>query len=134
MPKRRIDGLSLMEVLNGKTDAEPRETFLYYYRRNNLEAVRYGNWKLVFPHPGRTYEGFSPGKDGMPGGANENHNFSGGLYDLRRDPGERYNLMFDYPEITKQLNEIADNAREDLGDALTQKEGKNRREIGRIDN
>jgi arylsulfatase len=134
MPKRRIDGLSLMEVLNGKTDAEPRETFLYYYRRNNLEAVRHGNWKLVFPHPGRTYEGFSPGKDGMPGGANENHNFSGGLYDLRRDPGERYNLMFDYPEITKQLNEIADNAREDLGDALTQKEGKNRREIGRIDN
>jgi arylsulfatase A-like enzyme len=134
MPRKRIDGLSFMEVLKGKTDAKPRETFLYYYRKNNLEAVRHGDWKLVFPHPGRTYEGFSPGKDGMPGGANENHNFAGGLYDLRRDPGERYNLMFDYPEITQKINEIADSAREDLGDALTQKEGKNRREIGRIDN
>lgn len=134
MPKRRIDGLSLMEVLNGNAKAEPRETFFYYYRRNNLEAVRHGNWKLVFPHPGRTYEGFSPGKDGMPGGANENFNFAGGLYDLRRDPGERYNLMFDYPEITKKLNELADQAREDMGDVLTNKEGKNRREIGKIDN
>ncbi|OYU67533.1 MAG: arylsulfatase [Cytophagaceae bacterium BCCC1] len=132
MPKRRIDGVSLLSVLGGNTTVNPRTTFLYYYRRNNLEAVRYENWKLVFPHPGRTYEGFSAGKDGMPGGANENFAFEGGLYDLRRDPGERYNVIADNPEVVKRLTHLAEEARQDIGDELTKSEGKNRRTIGKI--
>lgn len=133
LPEKRIDGVSLLANLKGDLETKPRDHFLYYYRRNNLEAVRYEDWKLVFPHPGRTNVGFKPGKDGIPGRANENFNHPGGLYDLRRDPGERYNLQFDYPEITQKLNEIAKAAREDLGDDLTNAPGKNRREIGRVD-
>ncbi|MDP1817677.1 MAG: sulfatase [Leadbetterella sp.] len=132
MPKRRIDGVSLLSVLAGNTTVNPRTTFLYYYRRNNLEAVRDENWKLVFPHPGRTYVGFSAGKDGMPGGANENFAFEGGLYDLRRDPGERYNVIADNPEVVKRLTHLAEEARQDIGDELTKSEGKNRRTIGKI--
>jgi arylsulfatase len=132
MPKRRIDGVSLLSVLGGNTTVNPRTTFLYYYRRNNLEAVRDENWKLVFPHPGRTYAGFSAGKDGMPGGANENFAFEGGLYDLRRDPGERYNVIADNPEVVKRLTHLAEEARQDIGDELTKSEGKNRRTIGKI--
>ena len=132
MPKRRIDGVSLLSVLSGNTTLNPRTTFLYYYRRNNLEAVRDENWKLVFPHPGRTYVGFSAGKDGMPGGANENFAFEGGLYDLRRDPGERYNVIADNPEVVKRLTHLAEEARQDIGDELTKSEGKNRRTIGKI--
>jgi arylsulfatase A-like enzyme len=132
MPKRRIDGVSLLSVLGGNTTVNPRTTFLYYYRRNNLEAVRDENWKLVFPHPGRTYVGFSAGKDGMPGGANENFAFEGGLYDLRRDPGERYNVIADNPEVVKRLTDLAEEARQDIGDDLTKSEGKNRRTIGKI--
>lgn len=132
LPKRRIDGVSVLEVLKGNTAINPRTSFLYYYRKNNLEAVRDENWKLVFPHPGRTYEGFAAGKDGMPGGANENFGFEGGLYDLRRDPGERYNVMNDNPEVVKRLTQIADEARQDIGDDLTKSEGKNRRTIGKI--
>jgi arylsulfatase len=132
MPNRRIDGVSVLEVLKGNTAVNPRISFLYYYRKNNLEAVRDENWKLVFPHPGRTYEGFAAGKDGMPGGANENYAFEGGLYDLRRDPGERYNVMNDNPEVVKRLTQIADEARQDIGDDLTKSEGKNRRTIGKI--
>ena len=132
MPKRRIDGVSLLSVLSGNTMVNPRTTFLYYYRRNNLEAVRDENWKLVFPHPGRTYEGFSAGKDGMPGSANENFTFEGGLYDLRRDPGERYNVIADNPEVVKRLTNLAEEARQDLGDDLTKSEGNNRRTIGKI--
>ena len=112
--------------------AKPRDTFLFYYRRNNLEAVRHGDCKLVFPHPGRTNEGFKPGKDGQPGGGNENFNHTGGLYDLRRDPGERYNVQFDFPEVTAELMRIAEEARQDLGDDLTDNPGKNRRPIGRV--
>lgn len=133
LPQKRIDGVSLLANLKGDLNAKPRDTFLYYYRRNSLEAVRHGDWKLVFPHPGRTNEGFKPGKDGIPGGGNENFNNQGGLYDLRRDPGERYNLQFDFPEVTKRLEQIAKEAREDLGDDLTDSPGKNRRELGRVD-
>lgn len=132
LPTRKIDGVSLLPLFRGEEGANPRETFLYYYRRNNLEAVRHGNWKLVFPHSGRTYAGFEPGNDGMPGRILENFAHEGGLYDLRRDPGEQYNMMEFYPEIVEQLNKIADAAREDLGDDLSGMPGKNRREPGRI--
>jgi arylsulfatase A-like enzyme len=132
LPQRKIDGVSLLPLMMGEEGANPRETFLYYYRRNNLEAVRQGNWKLVFSHPGRTYAGFEPGNDGMPGRVLENFAHEGGLYDLRRDPGEQYNMMEFYPEIVEQLNKIADAAREDLGDDLSGMPGKNRREPGRI--
>lgn len=132
LPKQKIDGVNLFPLMTNEEGANPRETFLYYYRRNNLEAVRHGHWKLVFPHPGRIYSGFEPGKDGMPGRVMENFAHEGGLYDLRRDPGEQYNLIDFYPEVVEKLNKIADEAREDLGDDLLEMPGKNRREPGRL--
>lgn len=132
LPPRTIDGVSLLPLLKGEEGANPRETFLYYYRQNNLEAVRHGHWKLVFDHPGRSYEGFQPGADGLPGKVQENFAHPAGLYDLRRDPGERYNLMEFYPEVVEKLNKIAGAAREDLGDNLTGAPGSNRREPGRL--
>jgi arylsulfatase A-like enzyme len=132
LPENKIDGVSLLPLLKGDFEANPRKTFYYYYRRNNLEAVRHDHWKLIFPHLGRSYEGFDAGKDGMPGRVNENHSFEAGLYDLRRDPGERYNLIEFYPEIVAKLEQIAEEARDDLGDDLTNNPGKNRREPGRI--
>ena len=52
------------------------------------------------------------------------------LYDLRRDPGERYNVVAQYPERVAKLKKIADDMREELGDNLTRKKGKERREPG----
>ena len=105
--------------------------FLYYYRKNSLEAIRFQNWKLVFDHPGRTYEGFEPGKDGQPGKVNENFSNKSGLYDLRRDPGERYDVSAFFPEVIEKLNSLADQARVELGDDLKNTMGKNNREIGK---
>jgi len=124
---RKIDGVSIYGLMRGDFSQNPRDHFLYYYRKNSLEAIRKGDWKLVLPHHSRTYEGFKPGLDGMPGQVNENHFVEGGLYDLRRDPGERYNVRGDYPEIEAELLKIAAAAREDLGDDLTKNPGKNRR-------
>ena len=92
LPLNKIDGVSLLPLLKGDINSSPRETFYYYYRQNSLEAIRHGRWKLVFPHPGRTYVGFQPGMDGEPGSLNNNYSHEGGLYDLRRDPGERYDV------------------------------------------
>jgi arylsulfatase len=132
LPKKKIDGVNILPLLLGNFEANPRKSFLYYYRRNSLEAVRNENFKLVFSHPGRTYVGFLPGKDGMPGEVNENFNFEGGLYDMRRDPGERYDVSKMYPEVLKELEQIAQEAREDLGDDITGTPGKNRRNPGKL--
>ena len=134
LPVKKIDGINILPLLLGDTEANPRKSFLYYYRQNSLEGIRAGNWKLVLAHPGRTYHGFAPGKDGFPGGTNENFPFAEALYDMRRDPGEQYDVKEFYPEVVAELKKIADEAREDLGDDIMQKPGKNRREPGRITN
>jgi len=133
LPEKKIDGVSLLPLLKSRDAEPPRKSFWYYYRRNNLEAVRDGQWKLVFPHKGRTYEEFVPGKDGQPGQVNEWSEVEPGLYNLRRDPGERYNLLEHHPEIAERLRGIADAARKDLGDELTDNPGENRRLPGRVE-
>lgn len=134
LPKEKIDGVDFLDVLKGNEESTPRTEFLYYYRNNNLEAVRKNNWKLVFEHPGRTYEGQFPGRSGQPGPAPENFLHQRALYDLTRDPGERYNVSDQNPEIVAELERIAQKAREDLGDDLQKQPGKNRRPIGNINN
>ncbi len=104
----------------------------YYYNQNDLEAVRFENWKLVLPHKSRSYEGILPGNDGFGGNYKEHEVKTMELYDLRRDPGERYNVIEQNPEVLEKLLEIADEARRDLGDNLTKSEGQNRRPLGRI--
>lgn len=132
LPQKKIDGVNIQSLMEGSQTAEPRKSFYYYYRTNNLEAVRKGNWKLVFAHPGRTHEGFLPGKDGYPGKLNEDFPFNQGLYDLRRDPGERYDVSAMYPEIVAELEALGNQAREDLGDDLKSMPGTGKRMPGKI--
>ncbi|MDF9827890.1 arylsulfatase A-like enzyme [Ereboglobus sp. PH5-10] len=127
-PPHKIDGVNIISLLRHEPDANPRESFCYYYRKNSLEAVTDGNFKLIFPHPHRTYEGFAPGADGKPGPVNGNAKLEIPLlYDLRRDPGERYNVIGQYPEVRAKLEQIAAAIREDIGDDLTGVVGKNNR-------
>ncbi len=130
LPKKQIDGIEWVSLLKGDNTLTPREHFYYYYKKNSLEAVRQGDWKLIFAHKGRTYEGFAPGQDGKPGATDENHQFPIALYDLRRDPGERYNILEQQPERVAELQKLADEARSDLGDDLQQRPGTNRRQPG----
>lgn len=133
LPKHKIDGVNLMPLLKQEPNANPRKSFYYYYRENDLEAVTDGDFKLVFPHTYRTYEGFAPGNDGAPGKVEEFHPLKEkNLFDLRRDPGERYNVIDLYPEVLKRLEEMGAEARADLGDNLTKSKGSGRRPVGRI--
>ncbi|RRB06740.1 sulfatase family protein [Larkinella rosea] len=133
LPKKPIDGVDLVALLKGDDTVNPRDHFYYYYRQNSLEAVRKGDWKLVFPHPGRTYEGFLPGVDGKPGPSTENHDFPQALYNLRRDPGERYDVREQNPDIVAVLEKLAEEARADLGDDLQKRTGSNVRPAGRVE-
>lgn len=131
MPEKIIDGENITSLIKGNINTPVRKYFLYYYHDNNLEAIRNDQFKLVFPHPGRTYD-FLPGNDGMPGKTVEDIQFPMALYDLSRDPSERYDVHELYPEIMDELMKAADIARNDLGDDLTGITGTNRRPIGRI--
>ena len=133
LPSLKIDGLDISPLMQGDETANPREYFLYYYRKNNLEGVRNDRFKLVLPHLGRTYAGFLPGNNGQPGQVNENHQENFALYDLRRDPGERYDVQGQYPEVVTELMKVIEAARLDLGDDLTGNEGSGRRQSGRVE-
>lgn len=132
LPANKIDGIDISALIRGEMSVSPRKTFYYFYRKNSLEAVRKDDWKLVLDHPGRTYEGFQPGFDGFPGKVNENAPIALALYDLRRDPSERYDVKASYPQIVEELQKLAEEAREDLGDDITNRTGKNVRETGKL--
>jgi arylsulfatase A-like enzyme len=129
LPEKRIDGVNILSLMEGDFDSNPRNVFYYYYRRNSLENVRKGQWKLVLPHTFRSYEGKLPGNDGWPG------EYSSGktgyaLYDMRRDPGERYDVKELYPKIVDQLKKLAADMRQDLGDENYNMPGVNSRKPG----
>lgn len=132
LPKLKIDGINIISLLKGDLNANPRAVFLYYYNSNCLEAVRKNQWKLVFPHRSQTYEGYLPGNDGIAGKTG-NIQVETALFDLRRDPGERYDVKELYPEVVAELSKIADEARADLGDGIRNIKGANVREPGRME-
>lgn len=132
LPKNKIDGVNIISILKGE-DKNPRNELYYYYNRNDLEAVRIGWWKLVFPHSYPSYEVVTPGRGGFPGPRKDIKTDSLALYDLRRDPGERYNVIATNPEKVRELEQLAEKARRDLGDDLTGFKGDNRRPVGKIE-
>jgi len=132
--RHKIDGVSLQPLLKGEVSATPREEFYYYYKSNSLEAVRWHDWKLILPHPSRSYENFEVGKDGLPGPVSEIVQVPQALYDLRRDAGERYDVQKQYPDIMEKVLQLAEKARADLGDEITNRIGRNRREPGKLNN
>jgi len=131
LPKKRIDGVNIISLLEGNFDSDPRNVFFYYYGKNSLENVRKGQWKLVLPHTFRSYEGVMPGNDGWPG-KYTNGKTDYALYDLRRDPGERYDVKEIYPEVVEDLKKLADEMRLDLGDDNYNISGTNNRKPGYI--
>jgi arylsulfatase len=130
LPGHKIDGVSLASLFDGDFSKVPREEFVYYYGRD-LRAVRKGQWKLVFPHNSRTYIDNVPTNEGWPGKI-KNVEMPGGLYNLRRDPGERYDVSELYPDIVAELQKIAAEMRSDLGDALQNIESTGQRDCGYI--
>lgn len=79
--ERVIDGKDIWPLMTGKPGAKsPHETF-FYYRGNNLEAVRNARWKLR-----RTKQTE--------------------LYDLKDDISEKQNLADKHPDIVKRLSDM----------------------------
>jgi len=110
----KIDGVDISSLLRGDFNSSPRETILYY-KSDGLNAVRKGNWKLVLPHTWRSYNS-QPGNDGKAGQKVKMKIEKPELYNMMRDPGERYNVIQSYPEIVKEIMVEVEKARKELGD------------------
>jgi len=131
LPEKKIDGVNILPLIEGDKHANPREILYYYFGKNQLEGVRKNQWKLVFPHDYSSYDGLLPANSGLKG-PKRNRTSGLELYDMRRDPGERYNVAEQHPEVVEELQKIGELARQDLGDSITGEEGKNRRKPGEI--
>lgn len=126
MPPLAIDGRDLWPVISRARAAAPHDA-LYFYWGNELHAIRSGKWKLHVPHPYQSLE--TPGNDGTPG-KYVRRQLELSLFDLERDPAEATNVAAQNPTIVSRLMELAERAREDLGDSLTKRTGKNVRPAG----
>ena len=116
MPTDRIiDGKDIWPLISGVDGAKtPHEAFFYYWK-NELHAVRSGRWKLVLDHKKpRTDIDVPPA-----------------LYDLKSDIGEQNDLSARYPKLVSKLQELAERARADLGDAVTGRPPTNQRPPGK---
>jgi arylsulfatase len=129
LPERKIDGVNILPLLEGK-DETPRNVFWFYYG-DDLQAVRKGRWKLHFPHSYRTMEGREPGKDGWPGKYGKAKTGLE-LYDLKNDISEKHNVIDKHPRVLKRLKKLAEKARRQLGDGLTERIGSEVRPAGKL--
>ncbi|WP_447640952.1 MULTISPECIES: sulfatase-like hydrolase/transferase [Chitinophagaceae] len=97
LPDKELDGQDIGDLLTGKAD---RKTYqhrpIYIVNHGKVEGVRYENWKYVE----------------IPGGINQS---SGkpqkaliALFNISYDPGERTNVINDYPEKTKEMKALFD--------------------------
>ena len=107
---RTIDGGDLRPLMFNEPEAQsPRDAF-FYYCYTNLQAVRSGRWKLVLPRPEHPpWTGWS-GRFVGEGVAEPE------LYDLDADIGENDDIAAAYPEVVSRLTELAEQARDELGD------------------
>jgi predicted neuraminidase len=133
LPKPPIDGKDIGALLRGEPNAKcPHNVFYHYFAQGELQAVRSGKWKLMLPHTYRSMKGQPDGKDGRPGRYKQVKIDVPELYDLDADLGETKNVAEANPDVVKKLLGFVEAAREDLGDALTKRVGRNVREPGRL--
>ncbi|HWH68699.1 MAG TPA: sulfatase, partial [Candidatus Sulfotelmatobacter sp.] len=95
--QHKIDGVDIWPLLSGQTGGQVREA-LYYFRGNQLEAVRSGPWKLALPGQGgglgAKKAGAEPAMDALR------------LYNLDADIGETKDLASQHPEVVQRLEKL----------------------------
>jgi arylsulfatase A-like enzyme len=124
---RTVDGQDIWPLMAGEPGAaSPHEAFYFYWDRQ-LHAVRSGPWKLHFPH---AYPQPDPAGAGGRPGKYSARKIGLALYHLESDPAEAHDLAGQHPEMVLRLQALAERARDDLGDSLTQRVGRNVRPPG----
>ena len=115
---RIIDGKDIRPLIFANPGAKSPHDAFFYYRGDQLQAVRSGPWKLFPPLADFTqHPHFSKGQTMVPL-----------LFDVVRDVGSSNNVAKEHPGVVERLMELAGKARESLGD--TGKPGEEQRPAG----
>jgi arylsulfatase len=133
LSKNKIDGKTAWQLFKGETTKSPQEAYFFYYRVNELFGVRYGKWKLYFPHTYRTMDGQVKGKDGLPGNYKMIELEEIELYDVVSDIGETTNVAAANPGVVEEIKLLANDIRYRLGDSLLGLKGTENRPPGLVD-
>ena len=91
-----------------------------------------GRWKLQLPHTYRSLAGIHGGHGGTPAKYVSKNILQPELYDLANDLGETTDVARRHPDIVNRLLALAERARVELGDSLTEREGKGVRPAGHV--
>ena len=106
-PSQKLDGFDISELLFGNDGVKSPYEALYYYRRRQLQAIRYGDWKYHLPlqatHPNWT----SPNQTGA--------GRPGKLINLSHDLQEKTDVASANPEVIKRMGELLKTAELTLG-------------------
>ncbi len=120
---RKIDGKDIRPLLFSEPGARTPHEVFYYYAASQLQAVRSGPWKLFVPvteqplrHPHHRGKGPSPAY----------------LFNVVEDIGSKQNVADRHPDIVARLQQLAEQARADLGDF--NRPGTDQRPVGRHEN
>lgn len=111
-PSKKIDGIEMTDLFFSNDKYSNRDSF-FYYNEDDLEAVRYKNWKLHIKKEGAK--------------VNE-------LYDLSKDIGEKNNVFNENKNIVENLLISVDNCISELGDKSLNITGNEVRPPARIEN
>lgn len=107
LPAAKIDGFDMSDLLLGVENASSPYEALYYYRRRQLQAIRWGKWKWHLPLK-QTFprwdniEFAGKGREGK-------------LVDLETDLKETTDLSAEHPEILLRMKSFAEQATATLG-------------------
>ena len=94
---RKIDGVDASALLSGDEDS-PREEFLYYTSRGDIEGLRQGKWKLLAKKAQQARKG--KGKAQAQAAAPSAEVM---LFDLSSDIGEANDLADAHPEVVAAM-------------------------------
>jgi arylsulfatase A-like enzyme len=102
---RIIDGKNIWPLMAGKKGVTSPHKAFYYYKIDQLQAVRSGKWKLHLPY-----------KIKRRNQEKDSTNAPLKLYDLETDIAEKNNVADQHPDVVRHLIALAEKAQEDLGD------------------
>ncbi len=122
LPAQKIDGHDISALVRdaGRLQSPWDDAGFCYYRLEQLQAVRAGDWKLYLPLPAKFA---NLQRKGVPASLE--------LYDVRHDVSEQQEVSAQHPEVVRRLTALAEKARAEVGDV--DRAGSGQREAGRVE-
>ena len=112
LPSDRVfDGENLLALFDAMALKRASDQPFFYYNCENLQAIRRNNWKLHLPRESKQV----PFWDKNKGFANLKKPV---LYNLRKDQAETTNVAADNPKVVRELMQLADATRMELGEFM----------------